>query len=131
MPSENLTSQVQRFLAEHISSVAQLDLLLLLRTNPQQYWSAADLVRELRVDTAWAESQLREMAARRVLAADPERPDCFRYAPADAELDAAIAATARGYLLNRVSVIEFIYRPNQTLRAFAEAFRFRREPPDG
>ena len=43
-----------------------------------------------------------------------------------------VTLVAQAYLLHRVSVIEAIYgSPNASIRAFSDAFRFRREPPNG
>ena len=60
---EGISDRVKRFIATYISSIAQLEILLLLHTNARQTWSAADIARELRIETAGAETQLAALAA--------------------------------------------------------------------
>jgi hypothetical protein len=130
MTSSHIDPIARRFIIDSIKSVAQLDLLLLLRTNPQQGWTAEELARELRMDPGWTRMQLAAMAKSGILGSP--RDDCFIFKPASAQVEQAITATAQAYLLHRVSVIELIYNPeHQSLRDFADAFRLRKEEPDG
>jgi len=130
MNENHLHHRATKFLTEHITSVSQLELLLLLRTNLQSEWTVRDLARELRVDEAWATAQLGIFVEQGVVSV--ASPLKFSYQPANKELEQDVAAVAQAYLVNRVSVIEFIYgRPNQSMRAFADAFRVRKSPPHG
>ena len=48
MSESGLSADVERFVAEHIHSVEQLEVLLLVqRTHPRE-WTAAQIVAELR-----------------------------------------------------------------------------------
>jgi hypothetical protein len=90
-------------------------------------------VGELRVEPAWANQQLTALAENGLLVSQvaPGQP-AFRFSPRTPELEQAVTAVAQDYLLHRVSVIEFIYsRPSDTIRAFADAFRLRKDPPRG
>jgi hypothetical protein len=42
-----LNERIQRFIAENIASVAQLEVLLLLKQNPDRAWNAEDVARAL------------------------------------------------------------------------------------
>ena len=139
MEHPHLSSAALRFLDDHITSVAQLELLLLLRTSPDRDWTLDDLVRELRVEAAWAGQQLRYFTDQGLVdggapptVAASEAPTAWRYRPKTDELATSVTALAQAYLLNRVSLIERIYgRPNNSIRALADAFRVRRNPPHG
>ncbi len=125
-------AHVRRFIAEHIRSVAELELLLLLRLSPERGWIPADLGRELRVEPAWAESQVRRLTGRGLVEASDQPETTYRFRPRSPELAEAVATLAQAFLLHRVSVIELIYTgPSEGAQALADAFRLTREPPHG
>ena len=115
-----------------------LECLLLLQRHCARDWSAAELGRELRIDEQWATQELIDLTRRGFLAdnsAHPSTPPStprYRYAAATAALDEAVQQLAVLYVQRRVTVIELIYaRPPDALRGFADAFRLRKERPDG
>lgn len=114
-------------------------MLLMLCADPQRRWPASELAREMRVEPAWAEPALNELARRGLLAADGTTGETggasasrYHYAPASPALDEAVRQLARTYAELRVSVIEFIFSlPEEPIRSFADAFRLRKERTDG
>ena len=46
MSFQSIPKEASRFIAEYITSVAQLELLLLLRTDQERAWTADHLARE-------------------------------------------------------------------------------------
>jgi hypothetical protein len=130
---EGIPQEVRAFITEHIDSVLQLELLLLLHTKRSDDFSAAEVVAELRIDPAWAVRQLDDFCARGILACpEAEAPRRYRYAPKSPQTDAAIARLEQPYADRRVSVISLIFsKPTDKLRSFADAFRVRKEKSDG
>jgi hypothetical protein len=129
---EEIPQQVRRFLSDHIESVVQMEILLLLHANPARAFSAADVGRELRIEPEWATTQLANLSARGILSADRVSDALYRYDPQTPQLDAAIAGLARAYTDRRVSIIGLIYsKPTDQLQSFADAFRLRREKDNG
>jgi hypothetical protein len=124
--------QVEQFIRDHISSVAQLEILLLLQTNPQQPWSPQAIARELRIEPAGAAAQLAQLAVSNLVR--EQSPGEFVYNPATPELQAAVTALAQAYLIRRVTVIGLIFAkppaPPASIRAFSDAFRLRKDPPN-
>ena len=121
--------QVRRFINGHISSVAQLEILLLLQTNPQQKWTVEQIVHELRTGVAGTQQEVNLLSRSGLL--QQEGPDRYFYSPSTPELHAAAVAVAQAYLIRRVTVIGLIFaKPPDSLRAFSDAFRLRKEPPD-
>ena len=123
--------EVTTFLADHIESVLQLELLLLLRADPARLWSAAALAHEMKIDPVFTAAQLDTFYAQGLLAGEA-RTDApgaaYRYAPASAALDATVAAVAAAYASHRVSIIGLIFsKPTSTLKSFADAFRIRKD----
>jgi hypothetical protein len=124
----NLPPKVAGFIADHVTSVAQLEVLLLLRARGQEWFSAADVGRELRIDPGWADRELRELSARGLVAEHPGGERAWRFAPSTAELADLVEAVADAYARRRVSVVNAIYsRPATVLRAFSNAFRLKKE----
>ncbi len=132
MASDDLAPEVRSFIDEHIRSVSQLEMLLLLQTTADQNWTVAELARELRVEAAWVEAQLNGFAAAGLVSKSAETPAAYRFNPATPELRRAMLALSRAYLLQRVRVIERVYgRSSDRIQAFADAFRLKKERPDG
>ena len=128
MASSPISDQVKKFISDHIASVAQLEILLLLQTNPAQAWTPADIARELRIEATGAQQQLTLLASSGLVREEP--PGTFAYAPVSPDLHAAAVAVAQAYLVRRVTVIGLIFdKTPDKLRAFSDAFRLRKEPP--
>jgi hypothetical protein len=143
-----INPQVKAFLADHIDSVLELELLLLLRAHAPQAWTPAALAAELKIDSTWAAAQLATFASRGLLVrtgADPagsattagaappsgSADGGYRYEPETPQLDAAVAAVADAYASHRVTIIGLIFsKPTSTLKSFADAFRIRKDKPD-
>lgn len=132
MSNQGLPKELQDFLAQHISSVAQLELLLLLHSTAPRQWTAADLARELRIDTLGAQAQADDLRARGLLASDRQTPSHYWYQPADEQMAGGVQLLADLYADRRVSIISFIYsRPVDQIKLFADAFRLRKDKPNG
>ena len=125
MQDTGISDQVREFLNDHISSVAQLEALLLLQTNSRQGWTSAEIARELRTEAPGTEKQLELLLAGKLLRREGET---YFYSPASEQLHATVIALAQAYLVRRVTIISLIFaKPSDSLRAFSEAFRLRKE----
>jgi hypothetical protein len=129
--SAGVSQEVATFLADHIESVLELELLLLLRANPARLWTAATLAHELKIDPVFAAAQLDKFYSHGLLAGEARTDEpgaAYRYAPASAGLDRIVAAVAAAYASHRVSIIGLIFsKPTSTLKTFADAFRIRKD----
>jgi hypothetical protein len=128
---QSLPKDVQRFIAEHISSVVVLEALLLLFSHPGRAWSAAELGAELRVDAGWTERELAELSRRGVIrrqeGSSPGEPARYAY-PEDAPTKETLGALAECYQERRVSVISLIFaKPAEAIQTFADAFNLRKD----
>jgi hypothetical protein len=121
-----IPANVRGFLHDHVESVVQVEVLLLLHAEPARAFCGADVVAALRVEPSWAEAQLSNLCGRGILA--EAGPGAYRFAPRSAEVADAVAGLARAYADRRVTVIGLIYaKPSEPLRSFADAFRLRKE----
>jgi hypothetical protein len=123
-----IPQEVQAFIADHIESVVQLEVLLLLHAAPQRVLSAADIGTELRIDPAWAGEQLVNLCSRGILTCTTTGESLYRYSPRTPEMDRAVAGLAQAYTDRRVTVIGLIFsKPVDKIRSFADAFRLRKD----
>jgi hypothetical protein len=130
VPDQPISHAVQQFIWDNINSVAQLEILLLLQTNPSQAWSPDAIARELRIETAGATVQLENLCSSNLAAKDPADPPAYRFAPANPALHDTAVALAQAYLVRRVTVIGLIFsKPSDNIRLLSDAFRFRKGPP--
>lgn len=121
-----LDPEVERFIAAHIHSVEQLEVLLLLQRCGEREWSAQDVSRELASHPHSVESRLLDLRARGLVAAREDGPGLtYRFAPS-AGVAATIAALQQAYTVRRVAVITAIFaKPIDSIRTLADAFRIR------
>ena len=126
--AEEFPESVKQFLLEHISSVAQLEMLLLLRRRPDHQWTSAEVSKALYTSPDTVAEQLQELHRQRLLAVS-ESPDVgYRYWPATPDLDAQVNELDTAYRERRVAVITAIYsRPLDKVRTFADAFKLRKD----
>ena len=115
-------SDLITFVREHVRSVWAVELLLLLRRDPERCWSPPDLVSELRASTSLVADNLQRFETSGLIA--PE-DGCFRYAPASPVLEALCAQLESAYRERPVQVINMIARPVDPLQSLADAFKFK------
>jgi hypothetical protein len=128
---QSLPKDVQRFIADHITSVVVLEALLLLFAHPGRAWTAAELGAELRVDAGWTDRELAELSRRGVIrrreGASAGEPAQYTY-PEDAPTKETLAQLAECYQERRVSVISLIFaKPAEAIQTFADAFNLRKD----
>lgn len=123
-----LPDDIRRFIAANIASVAQLEVLLLLRGEREREWTADEVSRALYAAASGMAEQLNDLEAKGLVLVTQSPEARFRYQPRDEELDAVVGRMADLYKERRVAVISLIYsEPVDKARSFAEAFRIRKE----
>jgi hypothetical protein len=117
--------EVQAFVERHLTSGAQLEVLLLLHADAARTWTPAAVGRELRIDPDQAEVALARLAADKLLRRE-EGGYCF--APVGAKKGALVDALARLYPAYRLRIVSFIFsKPARPMRDFSDAFRLRED----
>ena len=123
--ASDLPDDIRRFVATHINSVEQLEVLLLLRRGQQTTWNADDVNREIRSSVPAVAMRLLDLAKHGLLITNDDQ---FRYGPNDPGIDALIGRLADLYRERSVAVITLIYSPAvDDLQAFADAFKLRKD----
>ncbi|MEO6056403.1 MAG: hypothetical protein ABIQ49_06145 [Gemmatimonadales bacterium] len=120
-----LPDDVARFLHQHIDSVEQLEVLLLVRFSPGRSWSPEDMARELYSHPTSIAQRFQSLLGRGLLR--ESAAGHYQYAPRSADLDRLVARLAETYRERRVAVISLIAsKPMENVKAFSDAFRIRR-----
>lgn len=126
--ADEFPEDLKQFLLGHVSSVAQLEALLLLRSQREREWTADEVSRALATTAEMASEQLAELQARGLLARKGEPNTRYQYWPATPDLDAQVSRLETTYRERRVAVITAIYsQPVDKVRTFADAFRLRKD----
>ncbi len=109
----------------YITSLDQLEVLLLVCSLPDREW-AAEAVYQVVLSNPAVVAERLEGLVRAGLLSSSGSPPRYRYGPANDELARQVAALGAVYKTARHRVVEWIYRPPDPLKPFADAFKFTR-----
>jgi hypothetical protein len=116
---------VRQLIAQHIDSIEQLEVLLLLRNQRERSWTVDAIIDQMRSSANSVQTRLRGLVQHGLV---EHQDGAYRYATG-ADLDSAVGDLASAYAEQRFSVIDLIFsKPGDKLRVFADAFRVG---PDG
>jgi hypothetical protein len=124
VPDNPISTELQQFIARHIHSVEQIEILCVLSANTVKLWSVAEVFRQIQSSEASVLACLEEFREAALLKAEEGG---YRFAPASAELANCISELIKAYHERRVTIIELIYKKPDTIQHFADAFRLRKE----
>lgn len=130
MSDAEIPKEVIDFISEHITSMEQLEVLLLLSGEPNRDWSSEAVFTAIQSSQASVTQRLLEFCDRGLLI--QPAPLSFRYLPKSQALASVVRALAATHKERRVKVIELIYRkPVDNVQSFADAFKIRKDKPNG
>lgn len=118
------SDDIADFIMRYIESVAQLEALLLLRSNPEVRWDVSALSRRLYIPDAQAAEVLKALVGNRLV---HDEGGSFRYA-ASSEMANMVDRLAEAYSRELIPITNLIHTKNRRIRQFADAFKFRRDP---
>lgn len=117
---------VLSFVRNSIRSAWMLDLLLLLRRDPQRQWTAEELVREVRGSIALVTESL--MSLKEIGLVALSDTEAYFYKPESTELDELAAALGELYRQKPTTILRTIFTsPSDKIRSFSDAFLIRRD----
>jgi hypothetical protein len=122
---EPLSIQVREFIARHLRSIEQLEILLLLSSEPGTIWTAQRVYDRILSRPTSVQHWLDEFVALGLFQSDGAAPAGYRYS-VPSELRGTVSSLAQFYKTMPVRVIEAIYRKNtDAAQGFADAFKFK------
>jgi hypothetical protein len=127
--TDEIPADVSQFITDHLNSVAELEVLLLIRSDPGRGWTAADISKVLCTPVEMVIEQMAGLQSRGLILVVPGPEPQYQYQPRTPELDQVVASLSEIYKARRVTVITLIYsKPVDRVRTFADAFRLRKDP---
>ena len=128
MSVKALPDDVVRFLNEHIESVEQLEVLLLLHRAGASEWTADMVAAALYTQPASAARRLAALHEHGLIEQTRPDPAAYRFVLDGSGSNEMIDALADTYRERRVAVVTAIAsKPMENVRAFSDAFRLRRK----
>jgi hypothetical protein len=125
--NEDFPADIKQFIADNIDTVAQLELLLLLRSESGKQWTAEEAGKALYSSADVTALQMADLQQKRLLAPGSGAGTSV-YRPEPAELARLVDRLAELYRERRVAVITAVYtKPIDKIKSFADAFRLRKE----
>lgn len=132
MKDDGLPDSVKAFLQSSVSSVEELEILLLLRAHPSRCWTVEQVSDEVRSGASSAATRLEDLRGRGLVDVHEGALRNYSYAMQTADVETALAGVERAYTTHRHRVIDLIFsKPIERIRVFASAFDFRKRKPHG
>jgi DNA-binding MarR family transcriptional regulator len=127
-PAGGFPEKVLRFIETNVDSIEQLEILRLLGEQPERQWSAASMAAESQIVESAIAAQLAALENRGLLRTLTLEGNlhCV-YAPKTPEIEAPLKELLQLYKERPVTLIKIVYARTAHLKAFADAFRVRKE----
>jgi hypothetical protein len=124
-----ISEDIVAFLGANVESFEQLELLRLLFESPQREWQTMELAKEVQVDGQVAARHLAALSTRGLITRITRGAETkFRHGCESPALEKKLLAMLKIYNERPVSMIKLVYaQASDPLRAFADAFRVRKE----
>jgi hypothetical protein len=124
VPKRDFSPAFRTFIKNNITSVEQIEVLLILHANPERVWTIDEISAILRSSSNSIRSRLLALEERDLAA--PAAEAGYRYT-ASGRLNEMVEMLAEEYAQRRFSVIELIFSRPDAARSFADAFRLRED----
>jgi hypothetical protein len=123
VPKREFSPAFRTFVNKNITSVEQIEVLLILHANPDRVWTVGEISAILRSSPYAIESRMPGLIAAKLAAA---RDEGYQYA-ASGRAHAFVETLQEEYSARRFSVIEMVFSKPDPLQSFADAFRIKEE----
>jgi hypothetical protein len=126
-PAPTLPRDIQQFLSQHIRTVHELEIVLLLYDQPARAWPAPAVAEKLYIPPELAVERLESLAAANLARRQAAEGQGATY-QACPEHSTFMEKLSHTYRERRITMISFIFsQPDETVRSFADAFKLRKE----
>jgi hypothetical protein len=128
MGNDFISGDVEEFIRKRIDSVAQLEALLLVRSDPEAEWSVGMLAKRLYTSEVQAIESVEALYSDGLLIRRAGPPVLYQYQPGSNELRELVNRVAEAYAKHLVPITNLIHsKPKTRVQEFADAFRWRKE----
>lgn len=124
MTDQFVPDEIREFILKHISSVAQIEALLLVRSNPTERWSTSQIAKRLYTSEAEVTAALERLCAAGLLTLVD---NTYRFEGISPEKVVLVENLLTEYTRHLIPVTNLIHAKSHRIRSFADAFRFRKD----
>jgi predicted transcriptional regulator len=123
-----LSEELKDFVKHHISSIQQLNVLLVVISEPNRAWTAGEVAQKLNVSETAASTRLLSLCVKGLVKANEKPGRTFVYHPDSHLRNQMVQNLFSAYEKSPAPLLEFIYSiAENQLRDFSDAFRIIRE----
>jgi len=126
---EAIPDEARAFVRKYVRSMLQLEALLFLAREPEQWCSAGAVSRELRSSPEAAAAQLERLSELGLLEARSDPEPAFRFSPRDPTHVTVVAALSVLHRERFHAVVDMIYARDRA-QVFADAFKLKKTEDD-
>jgi hypothetical protein len=120
-----VSERLKAFLGQRLSSLDQIEVVMLLRADPARSWTAPEVAGALGTAPETAAMRLFLLASGGLIAFEPSAIPRYRYAAVDAETTAMLEELSGVLSTNRDAVLTAIESPRDPIRSFSDAFKWK------
>jgi hypothetical protein len=120
------SAALRNFLQQRLSSIDQIEIVLLLMGDPARAWTAPEVAAAVGTPPESAAMRLFLLASGGLIAFEAAGMPQYRYAGTDAEAHALLTELAELYASDRDAVAALVGAPPDPLRSFADAFKLKK-----
>jgi predicted transcriptional regulator len=130
---EVLSTELKKFIASYVSSLEDLEVLLLMHSQPAREWDVTEISHELSIDPISLATRLIEFTSKGLVAhkQGAGKLTGYKYSPSSDAIKNTVDALAVAYKSSRIQVIDYVVSPfRDDLLKFADAFKFKKDNKD-
>ena len=120
------STALRNFLQQRLTSIDQIEIVLLLMRDPARAWTAPEVARAVDTPQESAAMRLFLLASGGLIVFEAAGMPQYRYARGNTEVDALLAELAELYGSDRGAVAALVGAPPDPLRSFADAFKLKK-----
>jgi len=128
-PDKPIADDILRFIDANVDSIEQLEILRVLGEDDAKRWHVADLAKASQVNPSAIHAHLSALEHRGLIRTESvENQVVCQISPRNQSIAEMLARLLQAYKEHPVTMIRIVYdRADDRLKAFAEAFRLRKE----
>jgi hypothetical protein len=128
LSNDAISNELKLFIDKHISSVAQMEVLLLLCRLRERTWNATEVATALYIQPASAANYLADLAGVGCCLLQDDTVTRYQFNLQDAHQGKLIRELTEAYKTRPVAVITRIFsKPPDHVRLFSDAFKLRKD----
>lgn len=123
MADQYVSDELRSFILKRIDSVAQIEALLLIRSDPRSQWNATRLAQRLYISESEAADALSRLCASELLTCLNE---IYRLEGVPEENRTLIEQLLKVYSQHLIPITNLVHSKARRIGSFADAFKFRK-----